>query len=229
MKNPIIVALDFPDMNQAKECIDKLSSKIEIFKVGLELFLNTGGEILDYLRSKNKKVFLDLKFHDIPNTVLHAAKFALAKDLFMFNVHTSGGYQMMKAVAKEAKGSKSLVIGVTLLTSLDQDDIFEMFGTEKKLSEVVFNLANVLKKAGLNGVVCSAKEAKMLKEKLGNDFITVCPGIRPQGGEQGDQKRVVTPAWAIKNGVDYMVIGRPITKAKDPVLVVEEILKEINQ
>ena len=229
MKNPIIVALDFPDMSKAKECIDLLLDKIEIFKVGLELFLNTGGEILDYLRSKNKKVFLDLKFHDIPNTVLNAAKFALSKDLFMFNVHTSGGYQMMKAVAKEAEGKNSLVIGVTLLTSLDQDDISQMFGTEKKLSEVVFNLAKMLKKAGLDGVVCSAKEAKMLKEKLGNDFITVCPGIRPKGDERGDQKRVVTPAWAVKNGVDYMVIGRPITKAKDPVLVVEKILKEINQ
>ena len=115
------------------------------------------------------------------------------------------------------------------LTSLDQEDISTMFGTQKKVSDVVFNLAKMLKQAGLNGVVCSAKEAKMLKEKLGSDFITVCPGIRPQNSEQGDQKRVVTPAWAVQNGVDYMVIGRPITKAKDPVLVVEQILKEINR
>ncbi len=229
MKNPIIVALDFPDMSQAKECIDKLCNKIEIFKVGLELFLNTGGEILDYLQTKNKKVFLDLKFHDIPNTVLQAAKFALSKDLFMFNVHTSGGPEMMKAVARQAKGSNSIVIGVTLLTSLEQDDISAMFGTEKEVSQVVFNLAKMLKSSGLDGVVCSAKEAKMLKAKLGDDFITVCPGIRPEGGEKADQKRVVTPAWAINNGVDYMVIGRPITKAKDPLLVVEQILEEINR
>jgi len=229
MKNPIIVALDFPDMNKAKECIDLLSDKIDVFKVGLELFLNTGGEILDYLQSKNKKVFLDLKFHDIPNTTLQAAKFALSKNVFMFNVHASGGYEMMSAVAKAAKGKGAIVIGVTLLTSLEQDDIATMFGTEKKVSEVVFNLAKLLKESGLNGVVCSAKEAKMLKEKLGDDFVTVCPGIRPKDSAQGDQKRVVTPAWAIKNGVDYMVIGRPITKAKDPLLVVEEILREINQ
>jgi len=227
-RNPIIVALDFSDMMSAKKCVDKLADKIEIFKVGLELFLNTGGKILDYLEQKNKKVFLDLKFHDIPNTTLQAARWALSKNIFMFNIHSSGGFAMMQAIAEQNKSKKSIIIGVTLLTSLEQQNIDEMFHSTKNLSQIVLDLATILKKSGLDGVVCSPMEAGLLKEKLGDNFITVCPGIRPSGFEMEDQKRVATPSWAMKNGADYMVIGRPITKAKNPAKVVDKILGEIN-
>lgn len=228
MLRPIIVALDFPTFDEAKVCVDNLKSEIDIFKVGLELFLNTKGEIVEYIHSKGREVFLDLKFHDIPNTTEQAAKFAISQNVFLYNVHASGGMEMMKRVAKVSRESeKSRVIGVTILTSLENSDMHEGFLTDATVGDVATKLAKNACESGLHGVVCSPHEAASIKAVCGKEFLTVCPGIRLESGDLQDQKRVATPRWAVKNGVDFMVIGRPITKAENPLEVIKNIYKEI--
>ena len=236
-KNRLIVALDYNNMEDAVELTKKLGDKISIYKVGLESFLSTDGKLVDYLHEKGKKVFLDLKFHDITNTVKMACANAIRKKVFMFNIHCSNGSKTMKKVAELVKESKSesLLIGVTLLTNLGENDIFEMFRSELKLEEIVLNLATLARNSGMHGIVCSPQEAKDVKKKLGKDFVTVCPGVRPKftlnadGKSNDDQTRIMTPSDAIKQGVDFLVVGRPITKAEDPVKSARLILEEISE
>ena len=236
-KERIFVALDYDNMEDAKKLVEELGDNISMYKVGLESYLNTDGKLVDYLHEKGKKVFLDLKFHDITNTVKMACANAIKKNVFMFNIHCSNGSKTMKEVAELVKenGSESLLIGVTVLTNLGEDDLQEMFRSSMKLEEVVFNLANLAKKSGMDGVVCSPQESRKIKEMLGSDFVTVCPGVRPKftlnadNKSNDDQTRIMTPFDAIKQGVDFLVVGRPITKAEDPVKATEMILEEISE
>ena len=231
----MIVALDFSSLEEAKNFVEKMGGNVSFYKVGLELFLNSKGEIIDFLKAKNKKIFLDLKFHDIPNTVAMAGKFASMQDVEIFNVHASGGKKMMEEVLKIGKkqNPNSLIIAVTVLTSLGEEDVNEVFNSKFELGELVLNLARLTKESGLDGVVSSPWEARKIKEICGEDFKTVCPGVRPSFASSNDQKRVMTPYEAIKNGCDYLVIGRPITRAEDPILasklIVEEIAKAMGE
>lgn len=228
-KERLIIALDFNSMNDATKLIDELGDNAVFYKVGLELFLYTKGEIIEYLASKNKKVFLDLKFHDIPNTTAMASLFTSKQNIFMFNVHTSGGKKMMEKTVEEIKklNKNNLIIGVTILTSLSENDIKNMFSSNLNLKELAVNLAKLGKEAGLNGVVCSPNEANIIKKECGERFITVCPGVRPKWADKDDQERIMTPKEAVQNGCDYMVVGRPITKSKDRVKACKMIIEEI--
>ena len=186
---------------------------------------------------KKKKIFLDLKFHDITNTVKMACENAIRKNVFMFNIHCSNGSRTMSEVSELLKkhNSQSLLIGVTVLTNLDEKDINEIFKSTLNIEELVLNMATVAKKSNMSGIVCSPNESGIIKEKLGKDFITVCPGVRPkftldQNGKSGDdQNRIMTPYNAIKNGADFLVIGRPITKAENPLEAAKAILEEISE
>ena len=236
-KEKIFVALDFDNLEDAKKLVEQLGDNISMYKVGLESYLSTDGKLVDYLHEKGKKVFLDLKFHDITNTVKMACKNAIQKNVFMFNIHCSNGRKTMREVSNLVKetGSESLLIGVTVLTNLSGDDILEMFKSSLNVEEMVLNLATIAKNSGMHGIVCSPLESAKIKEKLGQDFVTVCPGVRPaftlnaQGKSDDDQNRIMTPFDAIKNNVDFLVVGRPITNAKDPVESAKLILEEISQ
>ncbi|WP_456465193.1 orotidine-5'-phosphate decarboxylase [Desulfurobacterium sp.] len=229
----VIVALDFPDKGTAIETVDKLKGKIRTFKVGLELFLRGGFSVVKEIHSRGCGVFLDLKFHDIPNTVCGAAKVAIENEVFMYNVHTLGGFEFLKKVADfnreyaEKMGVKRpLLIGVTILTSMDENDL-KTIGVEGDVESEVLRLAEIAKKAGLDGVVCSPKEIKLIKENFGEGFITVTPGIRPEWAAKNDQKRIMTPSQAKRAGTDFIVVGRPITAAENMEEAAERILKEI--
>lgn len=228
-KDRMIIALDFPTAEKAIELVEKIGDGATFYKVGLELFLNSKGEIIEYLAKKNKKIFLDLKFHDIPNTTAMASVFAAKQNVFMFNVHASGGTKMMKKVVEESKkiNPDNLIIGVTVLTSLGEEDIKETFESKFTLKELALNLANLAKNSGLDGVVCSPWEAASIKERCGKEFKTVCPGVRPKWAATNDQQRIMTPKDAIKNGCDFLVVGRPITKNEDPVKAAKMVEEEI--
>jgi orotidine-5'-phosphate decarboxylase len=230
----IIVALDYTDPKRAEEMVLNLGDSVDFYKVGLELFLNSRGTVLDFLKKENKKIFLDLKFHDIPNTVAQAAKWAADLEVEMFNVHASGGREMQKmtvdAVSNEAirNGVKPpLLIAVTVLTSFDEEG-FEEVGFKKPINESALQLARISQETGMDGVVCSALESKSIKNAFGKDFLTVCPGVRPLWSASQDQKRIVTPSQAKENLADYIVVGRPITGNEDPVKAALMILEELN-
>lgn len=229
LKERLIIALDFNSMEEAKKLIDELEDEAVFYKVGLELFLYTKGEIIEYLAGKNKKVFLDLKFHDIPNTSAMASLFAAKQNIFMFNIHTSGGKKMMEKSAEEIKklNKNNLIIGVTVLTSLSENDIKDMFNSSLTIKELAVNLAKLGKEAGLDGVVCSPKEASFIKKECGENFITVCPGVRPKWAGADDQERTMTPKEAIENGCDYIVVGRPITRNQNRIKACKTIIEEI--
>jgi len=230
-KERMIVALDFPTYEKSTAFVDLLGDNVTFYKVGLELFLNSKGTIIDYLKEKNKTIFLDLKFHDIPNTTAMAAVFAAKQDVFMFNVHASGGKKMMKKVAEEVNkiAPNSVIIGVTVLTSLSDEDVEETFNSKWTLQELALNFAKLVKESGLNGVVCSPWEAQIIKSVCGQNFKTVCPGVRPKWSATDDQERIMTPYDAMQNGCDYLVVGRPITKNEDPVKAAQLISKEIEE
>ena len=228
MNDPkIIVALDYQDSASALELINQLDPSLCRLKVGKELFTAAGPQFVEQLTSSNFGVFLDLKFHDIPNTVAKACTAASNLGVWMLNVHASGGLEMMQAAQQAVQQSetKPLLIAVTVLTSMNQVSLNQI-GIQTDLATHVMNLAKLTQHAGLDGVVCSALEAKMLRENLGNDFCLVTPGIRPANVNQDDQSRVVTPADALKNGSSYLVIGRPITKAENPLKALEAIHSE---
>lgn len=229
MSDPkILVALDYDNQAQALELVDKLKPELCGLKVGKEMFTLFGPEFVKQLVDKGFKVFLDLKFHDIPNTVAKACKAAAELGVWMINVHASGGSKMMHAArqAIEECDNRPLLIAVTLLTSMDEVAYSEI-GFKRDLPEQVEHLAGISKSAGLDGVVCSAWEAKRLKEQLGKDFKLVTPGIRPPGSDIGDQSRIMTPEQAVAAGSDYLVIGRPITKASDPLKALYDISESI--
>ncbi len=214
----IIVALDFDDKDIANELLSKLDPKLCRLKVGKEMFTMFGPEWVKQLVAKGFDVFLDLKFHDIPNTVAKACAAAAKLGVWMINVHASGGASMMKAAreAIEPFGDKRpLITAVTILTSMDEQGYSDL-GYQRTISEQVLHFAELAKRSGMDGVVCSALEAELLSQKLGKDFKLVTPGIRPEGSAVGDQSRVMTPARAINAGASYLVIGRPITQASDP-------------
>ena len=228
----LIVSLDVDNFAKASRLIDVLSPKVNIFKVGIAPYVNFGEKLFAKLQSLDKKIFLDLKFHDIPNTVKNAAKAAAEKDVFMLNFHCLGGKKMLQAAVEgiEEVGAtkKPLLIGVTILTSMETEDM-EHIGLGGLVEDKVVRLAQLAKDAGLDGVVASAKEAGIIKEKIGQDFIVVTPGIRPAWSleKTEDQKRVLTPKQAITEGADYIVVGRPIIQAKNPLAAAHKIIAEI--
>ncbi|MCQ2397614.1 MAG: orotidine-5'-phosphate decarboxylase [Lentisphaeria bacterium] len=206
--------------------VDKIGANVEWYKVGKQLFTHYGPVVLQELKSRGKKVFLDMKFHDIPNTVAQAIRSGALIGADMINVHASGGPVMLAAAAEAMKETGKLVIAVTVLTSMDQAQL-EAIGINVSPAEQVLRLAALTKEAGLPGVVCSALELPMLREKFGPDFVTVVPGIRPAGADIGDQKRIMTPKKAAEAGADYIVVGRPILAAEDPAAAAAAILKEL--
>ncbi len=236
-KNKLIVALDVETFDQARKLIDELESTVDIFKVGLQQFTAYGPFVCRYLQAKGKKVFLDLKFHDIPNTVASAVKSAVNlsvppeamtgfEPLFMLTVHTVGGGEMLQAAVKAAHeqaaklGTKPpLIVGVTVLTSQAKADNME---------ELVLERAQLAKDSGLDGVVASVEEAAAIRKQFGKDFIIVTPGIRPADASVNDQKRVATPKVAIQSGSSFLVVGRPIVQDQNPHLAATRILEEIN-
>ncbi|MEO3866127.1 orotidine-5'-phosphate decarboxylase [Rheinheimera fenheensis] len=229
-QTPVVVALDFEQQNQALNLVSQLDPALCRLKIGKEMFTHFGPQFVQQLQQRNFDVFLDLKFHDIPNTVAKAVKAAADLGVWMVNVHASGGSKMMSA-ARESLVSygtdKPHLIAVTVLTSMEQADLTEL-GITLTPAQQVLKLAALTQQAGLDGVVCSAQEATLLKQQCGKDFMLVTPGIRPASSSQDDQKRVMTPAQAVVAGVDYMVIGRPITKAAQPLDALHAIVREIS-
>jgi len=195
--------------------VDKFGEEVQWYKVGKQIFTKFGPEIVRSLKSRGKKVFLDLKFHDIPNTVAQAIRSAASLGADIVNVHASGGPAMLTAAAQAARETGVTVIAVTVLTSLDENEL-RAIGLQATPAEQVVRLAKLTKDCGLAGVVCSPKEITLVREACGRDFLTVVPGIRPAGAAAGDQKRIMTPAEAAKAGADYIVVGRPILQAEDP-------------
>lgn len=214
-ENKLIVALDVDSLARAERLVDILYPTVKIFKVGSQLFSVCGPEAVNVIKKKGAKVFLDLKYHDIPNTVRSAVKEAKKLKVFMLTVHASGGKEMMKEVAGIV--NRPLVVAVTVLTSQ----------TGKNVTRQVLELAKLAKKSGLDGVVASCSEAKAIRKKLGKDFIVVTPGIRPEGTEAFDQKRIATPKDAIEAGANFIVVGRPIVQAQDPLEAALNILKQL--
>lgn len=227
MSSCLIIALDFPDQQAALAFVDSadLSPEICKLKVGFELFVAAGPEFVKTLVARGYDVFLDLKFHDIPNTVAGACRSAAELGVWMINVHASGGDKMMSAAHEALQGfaKPPKLIGVTVLTSMDQAQLQKTGVQVDEPQEQVRHLAALTAQAGLDGVVCSAQEAVLLKQQFGQDFLLVTPGIRPQGSAPGDQSRVMTPEQAAAAGIDYIVVGRPITQAEHPLAVVEQI------
>lgn len=225
----IIVALDYPNAYAALAMAEQLDPNRCRLKVGKELFTRSGPEIVKQLQQKGFDIFLDLKYHDIPNTVAKACAAAAELGVWMMNVHALGGPAMMSA-AREAIGSHHdapLLIGVTLLTSMNQET-FDTIGLQGSIPEAVLRLAVMAADNGLDGVVCSAHETTMLKAELGSQFQLVTPGIRPAGSAKGDQHRIMTPTQAIQAGSHYLVIGRPITAAAEPMQKLIEIENKLH-
>jgi orotidine-5'-phosphate decarboxylase len=220
----IIVALDYDNSNSALTLADQLNPNQCRLKVGKELFVAAGPQLVKSLSDRGFDVFLDLKFHDIPNTVAKAVSVAADLGVWMTNVHASGGTRMMTAAreAVENHGGDMLLIAVTVLTSMDDSDL-QQVGVNSAASDQVLALANLTKQAGLDGVVCSAQEATHLKQQLGQDFKLITPGIRLTDSASDDQRRIVSPAQAIEQGSDYLVIGRPITQAENPMQMLHKI------
>ena len=225
---PIVVALDFDNGKQALELVERLDPQRCRLKVGKELFTSEGPQLVESLQKKNFDVFLDLKFHDIPNTTAKAVAAAANMGVWMVNVHASGGQRMMEAAAESLQGfqQKPILIAVTVLTSMEQQDLAGI-GLDVTPQQQVERLARLTQDSGLDGVVCSAQEAQSLKQLCGSGFQLITPGIRPSFAQQGDQRRVMTPEQAMQAGVDYMVIGRPITQAKDPIEALTLIEQEL--
>ena len=226
MQDPkVIVALDYANEVDALAFVERVSPELCRLKVGKEMFTLFGPAFVRTLVNKGFDVFLDLKFHDIPNTVAKAVAASAELGVWMVNVHAAGGLRMMTA-AKEALqpyGERApYLIAVTVLTSMEQDELARV-GVSGPLQEHVLRLAALTQEAGLDGVVCSAQEASLLKSRLGKEFKLITPGIRPAGAELGDQRRVLTPVEACAQGSDYLVIGRPITQASDPAATLKSI------
>lgn len=224
----VIVALDYADTASTLNLVNQLDPSLCKLKVGKELFTATGPQLVEKLIAKNFQVFLDLKFHDIPNTVKNACQAASNLGVWMLNVHASGGSAMMQAALEGMNKSKhqSYLIAVTVLTSMNQASLNEV-GIETSVENHVLKLAKLTENAGLHGVVCSALEAQLLKKHLKNDFLLVTPGIRPASASLDDQSRVLTPRQALQMGANYLVIGRPITQASNPKQALLDILEGI--
>jgi orotidine-5'-phosphate decarboxylase len=226
MRDRLIVALDVPSASAARELIARIGSAAGVYKVGLQLFTAEGPEFVRELTASGRKVFLDLKLHDIPNTVAQAVKSASRLGASILTVHAAGGSEMLRA-AVEAAGATSIV-AVTVLTSLNQADLGET-GISDGLPDHVLRMAALARQAGCAGVVSSARETALIRKSVGEGFAIVNPGIRPAGAGSDDQERVATPASAIAAGATYIVVGRPITHADDPARAAEKIVLEMEQ
>ncbi len=226
--NRIIVALDFASATDALIMADQLDPTRCRLKVGKELFTREGPSIVTQLQSRGFELFLDLKFHDIPNTVAAACCAAADLGVWMVNVHALGGRRMMDAARKaiDTHDHQTLLIAVTILTSMTAEDLREI-GLADAPEGVVLRLANLAKESGLDGVVCSAPEANTLSRDIMGEFLFVTPGVRPAGSDAGDQRRIMTPELAIKSGASYLVIGRPITQAPNPLLAFNQIWQQV--
>lgn len=233
VKDKLIVALDVDTYEKAAELVDVLKGEVEIFKVGIAPFTSFGERIMGKISSEGKKIFLDLKVHDIPNTARNAAKAAAEKGVFMMNFHCMGTEAMLTA-AKEGiedakiKGERPILLGVTVLTSMDRKAM-ESLGIYRDVEGQVMDFTKMAMKAGFDGVVASAQETVKIKEVFGKKIVVVTPGIRPEGSSGDDQKRVTTPLAALKLGSDYIVVGRPIIGAKSPKKAAERILEEMKE
>lgn len=232
--NRIIVPLDVPDLESAIALVDQLP-QVTFWKVGLELFTSTGPSILEILKSRQKRIFLDLKFHDIPNTVAGACHAAASYGVDLLTIHATNGRDALKAaveavqIGAEKAGTKPpKLIAITLLTSISTRQLAFDLKIPLELPEFALQMALLAQESGLDGAVCSPQEVGQLRESCGNDFLLVCPGVRPTWAEKGDQKRSLSPSQAILAGADYLVIGRPITAAAEPELAWNQIVEEIN-
>ena len=234
-KEKICVALDVDGLEQATQIAKEIKDYVGIFKIGSQLYSSEGHEVVKAIKKIKGKIFLDLKYHDIPNTVANAARIITRMGISMFNIHTSGGYEMMvrtvEAVYDESerlKINKPIILGVTVLTSINDLILKNDLKINLSVPDYVLNLAKLAKRAGLDGVVASPKETTLIRKVLGEKFIILTPGIRPLWATaSNDQKRVTTPAEAIENGSDYIVIGRPIIKADNPLEAVKKVVAEI--
>ncbi len=226
----IIVPLDVPNLEDAIDLVNKLP-QVSFWKVGLELFVSAGSDILQFLRDNDKRIFLDLKFHDIPNTVAGACRSASKYGVDLLTIHATMGRKALQgaveAISTAEKPPKLLAI--TLLTSLNSRDLAFDLKIPLELPEYTLQMALLAKESGIDGAVCSPHEVKQLREVCGDNFLLVCPGVRPSWAATGDQKRVMTPAQAIAAGADYLVIGRPITQAENPVEAWSKICAEIDK
>lgn len=234
IKEKIVLALDVDTLNEAKNLISELKDYVGVFKVGLQLYTQNGNEIIDFMHEQGLDFFLDVKLLDIPNTVAKASENIVKRGASFFNIHTLGGAEMMKQCSKSAKetaknlGRKEpLILGVTVLTSISDEVLNNELEINKNTSEYVLKLAKLAKDNGLDGVVASTWEAKRIKEICGQDFKVLCPGIRPEWSLKNDQQRAATPAISIKEGADYLVIGRAVTAANNKIEAMEMIYKEI--
>ncbi len=233
-KDKIIFALDVEHFGEAQHWVTRLKDRVGIFKVGKQLFTHAGPKVIDMIRQKGQKAFLDLKFHDIPNTVAKAGEEATKLNVTMFNLHALGGFEMMrktveasKAMSKSLGISKPLILAVTILTSMDEETLKEI-GVQGPLKEEVGRLASLAMKAGVDGVVASPQEIGIIRQRCGEKFLIVTPGIRHPSDKKDDQKRTMSPKEAITAGANYLVIGRPIKEAKDPLEAVQKIIEDIS-
>lgn len=229
MNKDVIIALDFPTGQEALSFLDKFNGKKPFVKVGMELFYAEGPQIVREIKKRGHKLFLDLKLHDIPNTVERAMSVLSRLDADMVNLHAAGASTMMKRAVEgltRPDGTRPLLIAVTQLTSTDGEALKNELLIDTPMEETVMRYAKNAADSGLDGVVCSPLEARAVKERCGDAFLTVTPGIRFDGGDMGDQKRVMTPALASKGGSDFIVVGRPITAADDPVAAYARCVKE---
>ena len=237
IKEKIVLALDVDTMEEAKKLINELKDYVGVFKVGLQLYTKCGNDIIKFMNQENVKYFLDVKLYDIPNTVKEASKNIIENGASFFNVHALGGYKMMNEAINAANEAyfkktnqneiKPFVLGVTILTSINDNILHNEFNIENQAENMVITLAKLSKEAGLTGVVASALEVKRIKEACGKEFKVLCPGIRPSFSNLDDQKRISTPKEAIKNGADYIVLGRAITKENNKIEIMTKIYKEI--
>jgi orotidine-5'-phosphate decarboxylase len=230
MKEKILIALDVSSRKEALTLVESLHELTGMFKVGMQLYTAEGPSLVRDIVKAGGKVFLDLKFHDIPNTVMHAVLEAAKLGVSMLTIHTSGGRAMMQAVSNELREqhghNKPIVVGVTVLTSIDEGALREV-GVHAAMDEQVLRLAKLAEDSGIDGVVCSAREIQMIRGAVGRNFKIVTPGVRMAGQSLDDQQRTATPREAIVNGADYIVVGRPITKAPHPRTALESLLQSL--
>jgi orotidine-5'-phosphate decarboxylase len=235
MRERLIVALDVDNLTQASALVRSLAGEVGMYKIGKQLFTHAGPQAVRLIQELGGEIFLDLKFHDIPNTVAKAAGEATRLGVKMFNVHASGSLEMMRQTVKEVqrvcrqeKRRRPIMLAVTVLTSLNQDDL-KRVGVNQKVAAQVVRLALLTKEAGMDGVVASPHEVADIREACGRRFVIVTPGIRPAEANRNDQQRVMTPAEAVSAGVDYIVVGRPIIEAKDPIAAARAIVADMEQ
>ena len=225
VRERLIVALDVSTAREAQALVQRIGDSAGIYKVGLQLFTHEGPRVIRDLVGSGRRVFLDLKLHDIPNTVSHAVKAAVELGAHMLTVHASGGTAVLRA-ATEAAGNRLSILAVTVLTSLNDEDMQEI-GVSGRVADQALRMAALARSTGCHGVVTSPREASLLRKSLGEGFAIVTPGVRPAGAESHDQQRIATPAQAIANGASHIVVGRPITHASDPAAAAQAIIREM--